>query len=345
MQSSFDEVAVSRKEYRLGPWTKTRKQLTSIPVAYSCTCIFSVLPRESNPHGVATTHLEPNNTQWDNNSYYFNLSNHTTSNTPKLLDHGKEKLYILWPTRNFPLSQWTAFSVAYCYEVFHKWAYWPQIRDQDFDSSWQHFNLVNPHLNLWCFQCVFTSLSQIHICNVNSPDILNTPALCIASKTRYSGVAQALSAPDSSSQRLSNVRAALHHIQRGMKCHTCSWPCALHPSSCFHQTLCPQAQVLLHGQREQALTFEDRAFFIYLFSRRRENRASASIDFSYVCSESVAKFWEFHIFSLPLRATPQICLSMPWGVNKRFHFWEIRKCSLGLSFCTKSYYCLPFLTT
>lgn len=45
----------------------------------------------------------------------------------------------------------------------------------------------------------------------------------------------------------------------------------------------------------KALTFEGSGFiyiFIYicLFSRRRENRASASIDFSYVCSESVAKF-------------------------------------------------------
>ena len=123
--------------------------------------------------------------------------------------------------------------------------------------------------------------------------------------------------------RLSNVRASLHHFQRRMKCQRCSWPCALHPSSRFHQTLCPQAQVLLHGLREQALTFEDRDFFyiyIYLFSRRRENRASASIDFSYVCSESVAKFWEFHIFWLPLKTTPQICFSMPWGVIKCFTF-------------------------
>lgn len=117
---------------------------------------------------------------------------------------------------------------------------------------------------------------------------------------------------------LSNVRAALHHFQRSIKCQRCSWPCALHPSFRFHQTLCPEAQVLLHGPREQALTFEDRNFlYIYLFSRRRENRASASIDFSYVCSESVAKFWEFHIYWLLLKTTPKIFF-LPWDVIKCF---------------------------
>lgn len=128
-----------------------------------------------------------------------------------------------------------------------------------------------------------------------------------------------------------------------MKCQRRFWPCALHPSSRFQQTPCPQAQALLHGPREQALTFEDRDFFsIYLFSRRRENRASASIDFSYVCSESVAKFWEFHIFWLPLKTAPQICfffqcrgvlLSVLLLKNHNMYFRSV--------FCTKSHYCPP----
>lgn len=128
----------------LGPWTEAKKQLTSIPDAYELHCIFTALPLESHPHQVAITHLEPNDTHSDNISYYFNLSNHATYNTAKLLGQGQEKIYILWPTRNFPLSQCTAFSAntdRFINTVFYKWRCWPQIKESrmHFDPSWLHF--------------------------------------------------------------------------------------------------------------------------------------------------------------------------------------------------------------
>lgn len=105
--------------------------------------------------------------------------------------------------------------------------------------------------------------------------------------------------------------------------------------------------MLLHGQREQALTFEGSGFFyiyiyIYLFSRRRENRASASIDFSYVCSESVAKFLRVSYILAPSQNQPHrsvfrclwVLLSVLLLRNHNMYFVFV--------FCTKPSYCRPF---
>lgn len=139
---------------------------------------------------------------------------------------------------------------------------------------------------------------------------------------------------------LSNVRATLHHFQGWMKCQRCSWPSQF-PFPSDLVSLGSTAPTWTEGID---INLWGKGFFIYLFSRQRENRASASIDFSYVCCDSVAKFWEFHIFWLPLKTNPQICFSMPWGVIKCFTFEKITICTPVLLFVpnpiTVSLFCL-----
>lgn len=82
--------------------------------------------------------------------------------------------------------------------------------------------------------------------------------------------------------------------------------------------------------------------YIHLFSRRRENRASASIDFSYVCSESVAKFLRVSYILAPSQNQPHrsvfrclwVLLSVLLLRNHNMYFVFV--------FCTKPRYCRPF---
>lgn len=143
---------------------------------------------------------------------------------------------------------------------------------------------------------------------------------------------------------LSNVRTTLHHFQRRMKCQRCSWPCALLPSSRFHQTPCPQAQVLLHGPREQALTFEDRDFF-----------------FLYICFQDEGKIGHLLLLIFPMSALSQWpsfeSFIYSGSLSKLLHrsVFQCRRVLLSVLllrnhnmyfmfvFCTKSHYCPPFL--
>ena len=132
-------------------------------------------------------------------------------------------------------------------------------------------------------------------------------------KTRHGKVARVLSATDLSSRGRVMSGQRCITFQWRMKCQRCSWPRALDSSSRFHQTPCPQAQVLLLGQREEALTFEIGHFFFFFFINiyicfQDEGKIGHLLLLIFpVCSESVAKFWEFHKSWLPLKTTLQMC--------------------------------------
>lgn len=135
----------------------------------------------------------------------------------------------------------------------------------------------------------------------------------------------------------------LHHFQRRMKCQRFSWPCAVHPSSRFHQTLCPQAQVLLHGPREQALTFEDRDFlYIYIYICFQDERKIGHLLLLIFPMSALSQWPSFESFiysgslSKLLHGSVFQCLR---GVIKCFTF---KKSQYVLYvFCTKSHYCPP----